>query len=99
MKSENISQLDVHYQGYLEENEERDQGNVKAILVMNHQKNKALDMREPVHEKQINLAKRNGSLIVETITLLKLFERYIAGNITREECLELLKTNIGLLEI
>ena len=56
-------------------------------------------MREPVHEKQINLAKRNGSLIVETITLLKLFERYIAGNITREECLELLKTNIGLLEI
>ena len=66
---------------------------------MNHQKNKALDMREPVHEKQINLAKRNGSLIVETITLLKLFERYIAGNITREECLELLKTNIGLLEI
>ena len=99
VKSENISQLDVHYQGYLEENEERDQGNVKAILVMNHQKNKALDMRVPVHEKQINLAKRNGSLIVETITLLKLFERYIAGNITREECLELLKTNIGLLEI
>lgn len=99
VKSENISQLDVHYQGYLEENEERDQENVKAILVMNHQKNKALDMREPVHEKQINLAKRNGSLIVETITLLKLFERYMAGNITQEKCLELLKTNIGLLEI
>lgn len=99
VKSENISQLDVHYQGYLEENEEKEQENVKAILVMNHQKNKALDMREPVHEKQINLAKRNGSLIVETITLLKLFERYLAGNITQEECLELLKTNIGLLEI
>lgn len=99
VKSENISQLDVHYQGYLEENEDKDQDNVKAILIMNHQKNKALNVREPVHEKQINLAKRNGSLIVESITLLRLFERYLAGGISQEECLELLKSNTGLLEI
>lgn len=99
VKSENISQLDVHYQGYLEENEDKDQDSVKAILIMNHQKNKALNVREPVHEKQITLAKRNGSLIIESITLLRLFERYLAGNISQEECLELLKSNTGLLEI
>lgn len=99
VKSENISQLDVHYQGYLEENEDKDQDSVKAILIMNHQKNKALNIREPVHEKQVSLAKRNGSLIIESVTLLKLFEKYLAGSISQEGCLELLKTNTGLLEI
>lgn len=99
VKSENISQLDVHYQGYLEENEDKDQDSVKAILIMNHQKNKALNIREPVHEKQVSLAKRNGSLIIESVTLLKLFEKYLAGSISQEGCLELLKTNTGLLKI
>lgn len=99
VKSENISQLDVHYQGYLEENEDISEDQIKALLVINHQRNKPLSERESVHEQQINLACRNGSLIIETITLLKLFEKYLSGALTREECIELLKTNEGLLTI
>ena len=99
VKSENISQLDVHYQGYLEENEDKSENQIKALLVINHQRNKPLNERESVHEQQINLACRNGSLIIETITLLKLFEKYLSGALTREECIELLKTNVGLLTI
>ena len=99
VKSENISQLDVHYQGYLEDNEDINSDCVKALLIMNHQKNKALNVREPVHERQISLAERNGSLIIETITLLRMFEKYLAGDMSHEECLELLKKNTGLLKI
>ncbi|MDE6663592.1 MAG: hypothetical protein K2K46_09645, partial [Lachnospiraceae bacterium] len=98
VKSENVSQLEVHYQGYVEDNN-KDENQIKAILIMNHQKNKPLDTREPVHEKQISLADRNGSLIVETITLLKLFERYLSDDLSREECIELLKSKKGLLTI
>lgn len=99
VKNENISQLETHYQGYLDENEDIDESFVKAILIMNHQKNKSLEAREPIHERQINLAKRNGSLIVETLTLLKLFEKYLEKRISQDECIELLKSNVGLLEI
>lgn len=99
VKNENVAQLDRHYQGYLDEHEDSNEDSIKAILIMNHQKNKAVDAREPVHEKQISLAKRNGSLIIETITLLRLFEKYLTGNISREDCLNLFKTEEGLLQI
>ena len=99
VKSENVSQLDVHYQGYIEENPEVCPENIHALLIMDHQKNKKLQDREPVHEQQIKLAKRNGSLIVETYTLLKMFEKYLHEDLTREQCIKLLTTNTGLLEI
>lgn len=99
VKNENVSQLDVHYQSYLEENSDKSEDQIKALLIMNHQKNKPLNERETVHEQQINLAHRNGSLIIETITLLKLFEKYLSGALTKEECLELLKSNVGLLTL
>lgn len=98
VKNDNISQLDRHYQNYLEEHEE-EEGKVKALLIMNHQKNKPLQEREPVHERQINLAERNGSLIIETPVLLKLFEKYRSGELNREKWLETVKGNTGLLHM
>lgn len=99
VKNENVSQLDVHYQGYLDEHADKDEEQIKSILIMNHQKNKPLKDREPVHERQINLAYRNKSLIVETITLLKLFEKYISKDMSREECIALLSSESGLLKL
>ncbi len=99
VKNENVSQLDVHYQSYRDEHQEMDEKNISSLLIINHQKNKPVSVRESVHANQINLAKRNGSLIVDTSTLLKLFEKYISGEIRRAECIDVLKSNIGLLEI
>ena len=96
VKSENISQLDVHYQSYLEDSG-KDENHVFALLIMNHQKNKDLTKREPVHENQVKLAKRNGSLIIDTFVLLKLFEKYKSEEISREYCMQLLKNNTGIL--
>ena len=96
VKSANVSQLDVHVQEYLD-NHEQEMRNIVSLLIIDHQRNKPLNTREPVHNIQINLAKRNGSLIVETSTLLKMFDKYLKGDLTREECLELLSNQTGLL--
>ncbi|NCD03800.1 MAG: hypothetical protein EOM00_12575 [Clostridia bacterium] len=78
IKSEHISQLDVHFQGYMDKlSEENEQENVKAILIMDHQRTQDIVNRQPVHVNQIRLAERNGSLIVETSALLKLFEYWL----------------------
>jgi len=97
VKNQNVTQLDVHYQGYLDEHEDADKDKLKALLIINHQKNKPLFDREPVKDTQIQLAKRNGSLIVDTYTLLRLLEKCRRGSLSREEILNMLKKTIGYL--
>lgn len=98
--NKNVSQLDVHVQSYLDNlQEDGKEEKVKGLLIINHQRNKPIEERQEVHEHQANLAKRNGSLIIETQTLLKIFEKYKLGKITKEECKKLFEDKVGLLEI
>ncbi|QNN60750.1 hypothetical protein H9L01_10370 [Erysipelothrix inopinata] len=90
IRSENISQLDVHYQTFLERNPNINSSNVFSLLIMNHQRRKSPDKREPVHENQIKLAKRNESLIVDTEQLLKILEKFRNNEFTREDVVILL---------
>lgn len=98
VKNENISQLDVHYQSYLDEHPEYNENDISAILIMNHQKNKPVTERENVHEQQINLAKRNGSLIIESYVLLKMYGKYTNNELSREECINMFQDE-GLLSV
>lgn len=98
--NKNVSQLDVHVQSYLDNlQEDGKEEKLKGLLIINHQRNKPIEERQEVHEHQVNLAKRNGSLIIETQTLLKIFEKYKLGKITKEKCKKLFEDNVGLLEI
>lgn len=98
--NKNVSQLDVHVQSYLDKlQEESTEEKVKGLLIINHQRNKPLEERQEVHEHQKNLATRNGSLIIETQTLLKIFERYKQGKLTKEKCKKMFIDNEGLLII
>jgi hypothetical protein len=100
IKSEHVSQLEVHYQGYLDKIFELNKTEtVKSILIMNHQRNKPLIDRQPVHDIQIQLAKRNNSLIIESTTLLNLFEKLKNKTMATDDFKELLKNNSGLLKI
>lgn len=96
VKNDNISQIDRHCQNYVEDHEEED-GKIKGLLIINHQRNKPLQEREPVHERQVSLAKRYEVLIIETPVLLKLFEKYRLGELSREKWLETVKCATGLL--
>lgn len=98
VKNANVSQLDTHVQNYID-NHDINANSIVALLVIDHQRNKPLREREKVHENGINLAKRNKSLIIETITLLKMYERYLNNTLSREKILETLTTTTGLLTI
>ena len=98
VKKANVSQLDVHVQEHLDDNDEESK-NIIALLIINHQRNKPISAREGVNDEVIKLAERNGSLIVETITLLKLFEQYLLGEKSRDECIDTLANTTGLLEL
>lgn len=99
VKNQNVTQLDVHYQSYLDEHEDINEENIKALLIINHQKSKPISEREPIKDTQINLAERNGSLIIETHTLLRLLEKYRAEDVTREEVLLMLRETEGVLSV
>lgn len=100
IKSEHIGQIEHHYQRYMDELEEKGIAeNVQQILIINPFRTKAPDVREPVNDKQINLAKRNGCLIVETNTLLSVFELYLEGRVSSAQCVEIFCNKTGLLQI
>ncbi len=100
IQNKNVSQLEVHIQNYFDKlHEEGKEEKIKGLLVINHQRNKPLEKRQEIHEHQKDLATRYGSLIIETQTLLKIYEKYKLGDITKEECKKLFEDNIGLLEI
>lgn len=98
VKSEHVSQLDVHYQGYLDKLQETNsEENVKALLIINPFRNKPIDVRDEIHINQINLAERNGSLIITANVLLNLFEKYKQNEINSDSIVNLLKEKTGLL--
>ena len=98
VKYEHISQVELHYRGYLDLLAESGVSeNVKQLLIMNPFRTKALDKRDPVHISQIELAIRNGCLIIETNTLLRLYEKFCNGEVTVQKCIGVLSTKTGLL--
>lgn len=99
VKAKNLSQLYNHYYNFEERHPEIDGSDVYKLLIINHQRKKPLDQRDPVDINQINLAENNmGILIVETSELLKLFEKFRNKKITRDEIIQKL-TRFGILKI
>lgn len=100
VKNEHISQVEVHYQNYMDKLEEDGQEeHVHQILIINPFRNKELSQREPVNDKQVKLADRNGCLIVETETLLRIFEKFLSGEVTATACINVFSTCKGLLTL
>ena len=100
VKSENVSQVEVHYQSYLEKlDEENIEENVKALLIINSQRSKPIDERDEVHVNQINLAKRNGSLVIPTISLLEIYEKFLNQKITTEDVIKIFTEQEGLIDL
>ena len=99
VKNANVSQLDVHYQNYLDDLADKNtKENLKALLIINPQRDKPINTRDEVHDEQITLAKRNGSLIIPTITLLSIYEKFLDKQITSEQIKELFLSQVGLID-
>lgn len=99
VKNEHISQVDVHYQGYMDKLEENQcQENVHQLLIINPFRTKPVTEREAINEQQIALAMRNKCLIIETKTLLRVFELHCHAQISTEKCIDVFSKHMGLLK-
>lgn len=94
IKNEHVSQLDVHCQKYIDSNPDK-KDKIKSILIMNYQRNRPVSERDEVHEDQIKLAERNRSLIIDTFTLLKMFEKFKRKELDQDACFKMLIDNKG----
>lgn len=102
VKSEHVSQIDVHYQGYMDNLTEKNvevNKKVKQLLIVNPFRTKPVDEREPVHTIQISLAERNGCLIIDTMTLLRIFERFRGHTLSTEQIIDVFSNKSGLLKL
>lgn len=99
VKTPNLSQLDNHFTNFVEEHPEINEENIYKLLIINHQRKRPIDDRDPVDIKQVETArKKYGSLIIETRELLRVLENYRSGNLTRENILEMF-TQTGILKV
>lgn len=99
VKNEHISQVDVHYQGYMDKlEEEQREESVHQLLIINPFRTKPIDKREPINEQQIALATRNECLIIETKTLLRIFELHCQSQISTDQCIDVFFRHTGLLK-
>lgn len=99
VKNENISQLEHHYQMYQDTlQEEGKTENVHQVLIINPLRKTSVLEREEIHQEQVKLAERNESLIIETKTLLKIYELFLQHKINRDDCITLFTKKTGLLK-
>jgi hypothetical protein len=100
IKTTNLAQLDLHFTNFIEEGSyDLDANNIHKLLVMNHQKDKDLKDRIPVDQQQIDMAKNKyESLIIETVELLEMYDKFTRGEMTQEECFNLICQN-GILKV
>ena len=100
IKTTNLAQLDLHFTNFIEEgSDDLDANNIHKLLVMNHQKDKDLKSRIPVDQQQIDMAKNKyESLIIETVELLEMYDKFTREEMTQEECFNLICQN-GILKV
>lgn len=72
--------------------------NAKCLFFVANERFKAPDKRNKIKERQITIAKRNKTLIIETTTFYNLFEAFVKKEISTNDVLKLFKQNTGLLE-
>lgn len=98
VKKSNVSQLDDHCSIYTDDKTEEEAKNVKGVLIINHQRLSPLSNRQPVADAEIQKALNNGLLIIESETLLKIFELFKKGEYSSDKIYQLFLTS-GILKI
>ncbi len=100
VKYEHISQLEVHFSKYLDKlQEEGSEEKIKKILIMNYERNRDVVKRNEINQMQIDLAIKNETLIIDTNTLLKIYEKILNGTFTKEQVTKYLTHNSGMIDI
>lgn len=100
VKYENISQLEVHYSKYMDKlQEENKEEKIKKILIMNYERTKEIEKRDNINFMQIELAEKNNTLIIDTKSLLTIYEKLLQGILNKSQVIDYIKSNSGIIDI
>lgn len=100
IRYENISQLDVHYSKYMDKlQDEGREENIKKILIMNYERNKDINQRNNINKMQIDLAIKNNTLIIDTKSLLVVYEKILQGILKKENVINYISNNSGIIKL
>ena len=100
VKYENISQLEVHYSKYLDKLQENGiTEQIKKVLIMNYERTKDIMLRDEINKMQIDLAVKNDTLIIDSKTLLTIYERILQGKITKDQVVDYIKNSSGIVDL
>lgn len=70
----------------------------KCLFFVANERFKEPRERSRIKERQITIAKRNKTLIIETTTFYKIFEDFIKQELSVDDIYKMFKENVGLLE-
>lgn len=70
----------------------------KGLFFVANERFKEPRERSKIKERQITMAKRNKTLIIETTTFYKIFEDFIKQELSVDNIYKMFKENVGLLE-
>lgn len=90
-----IDQAVRHFGEYADNHPECDEKRIKPLLIINRLRNTPINEREPINIKQIDHAKKNNCLIIDTSSLLRLFEKALCDELNTEKCEEMLFYSSG----
>lgn len=95
VKRKYLSELEDNKQDFLDRN---NVSFAKGLLIINHQRGKAPEDREEVYPDQIAYAKKDELLIIESTTLLDIYESFLKGELDIEKFKRAIKDITGLLK-
>lgn len=94
IKNRHISELEHNKQEFIEK---KGIDGAKGILIINRERKTRPDERSEINEEQIEYAKKNDLLIIDSVTLLNIFESFLQNKLNIERLLEVLCNSTGLL--
>lgn len=66
---------------------------------MNYERTKDIMLRDEINKMQIDLAVKNDTLIIDSKTLLTIYERLLQGKITKKEVIDYIKCSSGIVDL
>lgn len=66
---------------------------------MNYERTKDIILRDDINQMQIDLAIKNSTLIIDSKTLLIIYERLLQGKITKNKVIDYIKSSSGIVDL
>ena len=66
---------------------------------MNYERTKDIMLRDEINKMQIDLAVKNDTLIIDSKTLLTIYERILQEKITKNKVVDYIKNSSGIVDL